>query len=79
MILQPVAEPKSGKNRMHIDVHPDDASAHVHELERLGAVRTGAPTTAYGVEWQTMVDPEGHEFCVVAHGRLESHQPEGDT
>ncbi|MCZ3386819.1 MAG: VOC family protein [Actinomycetia bacterium] len=46
LILQPVAEPKSGKNRMHIDVHPDDASAHVHELERLGAVRKGAPTAA---------------------------------
>ena len=48
-------------------------------LETLGAHRLGAPIAAYGVEWQTMTDPEGHEFCVVAHGRLDPHTPEGDA
>ena len=27
--LQRVPEPAVGKNRMHLDVHPDDAEAHV--------------------------------------------------
>jgi hypothetical protein len=71
LILQPVPEPKAGKNRMHLDVHPDDPAGHILHLESLGARRIGAPIPAYGVEWQTMADPEGHEFCVVAHGRLD--------
>lgn len=79
LILQPVDESKRIKNRMHIDVHPDDPVAHLRRLESLGGLRLGAPIAAYGVEWQTMADPEGHEFCVVAHGRLEDHRPEGDT
>ena len=71
LILQPVPETKEVKDRMHLDVHADEPAAHVLRLERLGARRVGAPVAAYGVEWQTMQDPEGHEFCVVAHGRLD--------
>jgi catechol 2,3-dioxygenase-like lactoylglutathione lyase family enzyme len=71
LILQPVPEPKSGKNRMHLDVHADDPAEHVLHLETLGARRIGTPIAAFGVEWQTMADPEGHEFCVVALGRLD--------
>jgi hypothetical protein len=71
LILQPVAEERCGKNRMHLDIHPDDPAAHILRLESLGASRLGTAIAAYGVEWQTMADPEGHEFCVVAHGRLE--------
>ena len=77
LILQPVPEPKVGKSRMHLDVHADDPAGHVLLLERLGARRLGEPIAAYGVEWQTMADPEGHEFCVVAHGRLDL--PAGDS
>jgi catechol 2,3-dioxygenase-like lactoylglutathione lyase family enzyme len=71
LILQPVPEPKQVKNRMHLDLHPDHPLSHIERLERLGATRVGDPVPAFGVEWQTMTDPEGHEFCVVAHGRLE--------
>ena len=76
LILQPVPEPKASKNRMHLDVHADDPAQHIRYLETLGAQRLGGPIAAYGVEWQTMTDPEGHEFCVVAHGRLDL--PSGD-
>ena len=76
LILQRVPEPKLGKNRMHLDVHADDPASHIRHLESLGASRIGTPIAAYGVEWQTMADPEGHEFCVVAHGRLDL-PPEG--
>lgn len=79
LILQLVPEERRGKNRMHLDVHPDDPAAHVRRLESLGASRLGKPIAAFGVEWQTMADPEGHELCVVAHGRLEDQTPEGDT
>jgi len=79
LILQPVPEERDGKNRMHLDVHPDRPSAHIQRLESLGARRLGTPIAAYGVEWQTMADPEGHEFCVVAHGRLDLQAPEGDA
>lgn len=79
LILQPVPEQRIGKNRMHIDVHADDAATHIHRLEELGASRLGAPIAAYGVEWLTMADPEGHEFCVVAHGRLDLSVLEGAT
>ena len=71
LILQPVPEHKVSKNRMHLDVHADDPAAHILYLETLGARRLGVPIAAYGVEWQTMTDPEGHEFCVVAHGSLD--------
>lgn len=79
LILQPVSEERRGKNRMHLDVHPTDALRHIAHLESLGARRLGRPIAAYGVEWQTMTDPEGHEFCVVAHGRLDPDIPEGDA
>lgn len=72
-ILQHVAGPKVGKNRMHVDVHPPlelGVPALVDRLEGLGARRIGAPVTdlleSLGIWWQTMADPEGNEFDVVA-------------
>ncbi len=79
LILQPVPEERLGKNRMHLDVHADSARDHIRLLESMGGRQLGAPIAAYGVEWQTMADPEGHEFCVVAHGRLDPDLPEGDA
>ena len=66
LILQPVPEPKLGKNRVHVDVHPTDVPAHVAALERLGGLLVGDRVDAFGIWWQTMADPEGNEFCVVA-------------
>jgi predicted enzyme related to lactoylglutathione lyase len=70
MILQRVGEPPAGKNRMHLDVHPADAEAHVAHLESLGGVRVGERVTelleSQGVWWQRMTDPQGNVFCVVA-------------
>lgn len=70
VILQRVPEEPAGKNRMHVDVHPPDAEAHVARLEALGASRVGERVTelleAEGVWWQPMADPQGNVFCVVA-------------
>jgi predicted enzyme related to lactoylglutathione lyase len=70
VILQRVGEPPAGKNRMHVDVHPPDARAHVAHLESLGGARVGPPVTelldSHGVWWQSMTDPQGNVICVVA-------------
>lgn len=73
LILQQVAEPKAGKNRMHVDIHPPlepGVAALINRLEELGGTRVGEPVTELleeiGVWWQVMRDPEGNEFDVVA-------------
>jgi hypothetical protein len=52
--LNLVPEPKSVKNRVHLDVH----AAAVAEL-----VERGARTLADRQRWTVMADPEGAEFC----------------
>ena len=63
LILQKVPEPKSGKNRLHFDLHPADVDAEVARLEELGATR-GERIEEHGTYWVVMTDPEGNEFCV---------------
>lgn len=65
LLFQAVPEPKSGKNRLHLDVRvgPDRRAAEVERLLQLGA--TELWRGAQGpFEWVTMADPEGNEFCV---------------
>ena len=63
LLLQQVDEPKSGKNRLHFDLHPSDVDAEVARLEALGATR-GERIEQHGTYWVVMADPEGNEFCV---------------
>jgi hypothetical protein len=58
-----VPEGKSGKNRLHIDLNPDDQGAEVARLEALGASRLDIGQGE--VSWVVMADPEGNEFCVL--------------
>jgi hypothetical protein len=75
VFLQRVPEPKTLKNRVHLDL---DASggratpiderrervrAEVTRLEGLGATRQGE-REEYGGFFVVMLDPEGNEFCV---------------
>jgi predicted enzyme related to lactoylglutathione lyase len=68
MILQEVPEPKSGKNRVHVDLHVADLEAEVRRLEGLGATRRSLEPVHLAahpeVRWVVMADPEGNEFCV---------------
>jgi predicted enzyme related to lactoylglutathione lyase len=61
---------KAGKNRLHLDLRPDDQDAEVARLESLGAVRTSVGQ-GDDVGWVVMADPEGNEFCVLRPLTLE--------
>ncbi|MFD4985866.1 VOC family protein [Streptomyces sp. NPDC058374] len=65
ILFQRVPEPKSGKNRLHLDLHPGEGrrDAEMERLTGLGAtvVREVAEP---GGTWVVMRDPEGNEFCV---------------
>ena len=63
LVFGPVPEGKSGKNRLHIDLNPDDQGAEVARLEALGASRLDIGQG--DVPWVVMADPEGNEFCVL--------------
>jgi hypothetical protein len=58
-----VPEPKTAKNRMHLDVAAPDVETEVARLVELGAKRV-ADMEESGYEWIVMQDPEGNEFCV---------------
>jgi len=61
-----VPEEKSVKNRLHIDLRPDDQAAEVARLEGLGARRVEVGQSAADkVTWVVLSDPDGNEFCVL--------------
>jgi catechol 2,3-dioxygenase-like lactoylglutathione lyase family enzyme len=59
LFLQQVPEPKTGKNRSHMDVEVPDEPAAVERLVRLGARILWRED-----HWTVLADPEGNEFCV---------------
>ncbi|MFN8125412.1 MAG: VOC family protein [Candidatus Nanopelagicales bacterium] len=68
LLLQQVPEPKTGKNRLHLDLDLDPGEPLEPEVARLvalGAVE-GPVTEEFGLRWSTLADPEGNEFCVVS-------------
>ncbi|HEX2235372.1 MAG TPA: VOC family protein [Actinomycetota bacterium] len=64
MLFNRVPDSKTVKNRLHIDLAPDDRDAEVERLLALGARRVDVGQT--GEEpWVVLADPEGNEFCVL--------------
>jgi predicted enzyme related to lactoylglutathione lyase len=58
--------PKNGKNRLHLDLRPDNQAAEVVRLEKLGARQIDIGQSAEPTcTWVVMADPEGNEFCVL--------------
>ncbi|MCU7826083.1 VOC family protein [Kitasatospora sp. DSM 101779] len=64
LVFVPVAERRKGKNRLHLDLVPDDRGAEVARLLALSATPAdvGQPVDA---GWTVLADPEGNEFCVL--------------
>ena len=54
---------RAGKNRLHLDLVPDDQAAEVERLIARGATRVDIGQG--DVSWVVMADPEGNEFCVL--------------
>jgi hypothetical protein len=73
LLLQQVPEAKVAKNRLHLDLHPDDGPATVERLVGLGARRIGTVNDefadSHGTYFQVLADPEGNELCVVWRDR----------
>jgi catechol 2,3-dioxygenase-like lactoylglutathione lyase family enzyme len=63
LLFYRVPDVKVVKNRLHLDLRPDDRDAEVARLEALGAqhvdIGQGEQT------WVVLADPEGNEFCVL--------------
>jgi len=61
-----VPDSKVVKNRLHLDLRPDDQDAEVARLEKLGAKKIDiGQSTDPDTTWVVMADPEGNEFCVL--------------
>jgi predicted enzyme related to lactoylglutathione lyase len=72
LFFQKVPEPKTVKNRVHLDINAADREAEVARLVGLGATVldtrshsfTGPDGREHAETWTVLVDPEGNEFCV---------------
>ena len=65
LVFVPVPESKTTKNRLHLDLAPDDRDAEVARLEAMGARRVDVGQTSDNT-WVVLADPEGNEFCVLS-------------
>jgi predicted enzyme related to lactoylglutathione lyase len=68
LAFQQVAAPKSGKNRVHLDLASADPLATRSRVEQLGG--RFLPEYAAG-GFLVTADPEGNEFCVIPPGPFE--------
>jgi predicted enzyme related to lactoylglutathione lyase len=72
LLFVKVADEKAGKNRIHLDLRPDDRDAEVARVEALGARRVDIGQG--DVSWVVLSDPEGNEFCILRALRPEEQQ-----
>ncbi|MEU9146413.1 VOC family protein [Streptomyces sp. NPDC048349] len=66
LLFVTVPDAKTVKNRVHVDLQPQDRTRD-EEVERilaLGATLVGDHRRPDGTGWVTLADPEGNEFCV---------------
>ncbi|MGW5190526.1 VOC family protein [Kribbella sp. NPDC004138] len=69
------AEPKTVKNRVHVDLATTSAAHQAELVARLKDLGATLADVGQGdVSWTVMADPEGNEFCV-----LDWHDPVQDT
>src|SRR4029079_15468624 len=69
-LFLPVPEPKTAKNRIHLDLVSESTAQQSEMVDRLIAL--GARRVDIGqasdVDHVVLADPEGNEFCVVLRG-----------
>jgi hypothetical protein len=76
LLFLKVPDRKELKNRLHLDLRPDDQAAEVKRLEALGAARVSVGQGPE-VTWVVMADPDGNEFCVLRALRSEELEAQG--
>jgi predicted enzyme related to lactoylglutathione lyase len=65
LVFVPVPEPKTVKNRIHLDVNPSGCDQG-EELERLLGLGARPVDVGQGdVTWIVLADPEDNEFCLL--------------
>ena len=64
ILFTTVPDAKTVKNRLHIDLRPDDQESEVERLVDMGA--RPVDIGQHDVSWVVLADPEGNEFCVLA-------------
>ena len=67
LFFLPVPESKTIKNRLHLDLRPDNQNAEVERFLALGATR--ADVGQRSQSWVVLADPEGNEFCILGSRR----------
>lgn len=60
--FQRTPEPKTTKNRLHLDLGSDDPASEIARVEGLGGRRLEAYAPG---GFLVMADPEGNEFCII--------------
>jgi hypothetical protein len=66
LLFVTVPEPRTVKNRVHLDLEPDDRTRD-QEVERLlgiGATLVADQRRPDGRGWVVLADPEGNELCI---------------
>ncbi|MFI5959305.1 VOC family protein [Cryptosporangium sp. NPDC051539] len=66
LLFVPVPEPKTVKNRIHLDLQPTGGTRDemVARAQQLGATIVGDHRKPDGTGWVTLTDPEANEFCI---------------
>jgi hypothetical protein len=66
LLFVTVPEPKTVKNRVHLDLQPTDRGRdeEVDRLLALGATLVDDHRRPDGTGWAVLADPEGNELCV---------------
>lgn len=75
LFFQKVPEPKTAKNRVHLDVDVGGGREVAEEERRARVARAAARLVEHGARivrehdehgshWMVMLDPEGNEFCL---------------
>ncbi|MDG4821018.1 VOC family protein [Asanoa sp. WMMD1127] len=64
-------EPKTAKNRVHVDLATTSTQHEAELIARLTELGAARADIGQGdAEWTVMTDPEGNEFCVLKPGPL---------
>jgi predicted enzyme related to lactoylglutathione lyase len=66
LLFIPVPEPKTVKNRLHLDLRPTERTRdeEVARVLGLGATLVADFREPDGAGWVVLADPEGNEFCI---------------